>query len=173
MKYGLTLSLAAVSLALAGCDHHGWRGHRHADTAKIADDIKAKEAQWLKDYQSKNLEALAGQYSDDAAIAGPGDALATSDTDRRKALQGLISDPNFKLDFASDRVLVGKSGDLATSRGHYALTMTDKATSKPATSTGSYLTVYQKQDDGSWKAVEDFITPGPAPAAAAPAPAAK
>jgi ketosteroid isomerase-like protein len=51
--------------------------------------------------------------------------------------------------------------------------MTDKATSKPATSTGSYLTVYQKQDDGSWKAVEDFITPGPAPAAAAPAPAAK
>jgi ketosteroid isomerase-like protein len=167
-----TISLAlvaAATLALAGCDDHGWGGHRHADTAKIADDIKAKEAQWLKDYQSKDLEALVGQYSDDAAIAGPGDPLATSDTDRRKALQGLISDPNFKIDFASDRVLVAKSGDLATSRGHYSLTMTDKATSKPATGTGSYLTVYRKQDDGSWKAVEDFITPGPAPAAAAAA----
>jgi ketosteroid isomerase-like protein len=47
------------------------------------------------------------------------------------------------------------------------MTMTDKATNKPAESRGSYLTVYKKQADSSWKAVEDFITPGPAPAAAA------
>jgi ketosteroid isomerase-like protein len=45
------------------------------------------------------------------------------------------------------------------------MTVTDKATTKPATGTGSYLTVYKKEADGSWKAVEDFITPGPAPAA--------
>ena len=45
--------------------------------------------------------------------------------------------------------------------------MTDKATNKPVTSTGSYLTVFKKDDDGGWKAVEDFVTPGPAPAAAA------
>ena len=45
--------------------------------------------------------------------------------------------------------------------------MTDPATKKPLESTGSYLTVWQKQADGSWKAVEDFITPGPAPAGAA------
>jgi len=42
-----------------------------------------------------------------------------------------------------------------------------KATSKPVDSTGSYLTVYKKESDGSWKAVEDFITPGPAAAPAA------
>ena len=47
------------------------------------------------------------------------------------------------------------------------MTMTDKATGKPATSAGSYLTVYKRQADGSWKAVEDFITPGPAPTATA------
>lgn len=136
-----------------------------SDPAKIEQTIRAQEAAWLADYQKKDLEGLAGQYADDAAMAGPGEALATSEGQRRKSLQGLISDPNFKLDFASDRVLVAKSGDLATSRGHYTLTMTDKATNKPATGTGSYLTVYQKQADGSWKAVEDFITPGPAPAA--------
>jgi ketosteroid isomerase-like protein len=168
MKYGLKLGLAVSALALTGCDHHHW-GHRHADTAKIADDIKAKEAQWQKDFQSKDLEALVGQYSDDAAIAGPGDPLAATGTDRRKALQGLISDPNFSINFSSDRVLVAKSGDLASSRGHFSLTLTDKATNKPATMTGNYLTVYKRQDDDSWKAVEDFITPGPAAAAAAPA----
>jgi len=45
--------------------------------------------------------------------------------------------------------------------------MTDKATSKAADSQGSYLTVYKKQGDGSWKAVEDFITPSPAAEVAA------
>jgi ketosteroid isomerase-like protein len=168
MRYGLSLSLAAASaITLTGCHHDGWKGHHHADTAKIADDLKAREAQWQKDYAAKNVDALASQYADDAAIAGPGDPLATSQADRRKAIQGLTSDPNFALTFGSDRILVAKSGDLASSRGHYTLTMTDKATSKPVTSNGSYLTVFKKQDDGGWKAVEDFITPGPAPAAAA------
>ena len=168
MTNRITLSIAAIAaLALAGCDHHRWSGHHHADTAKIADEIRAKEAGWQKEYESKDVAALAGQYSDDGAIAGPGDPLATSGAERRKALQGMTSDPNFALTFGSDRILVARSGDLASSRGHYSLTMTDKATNKPVTSTGNYLTVFKKQDDGSWKAVEDFVVPG-APAAAQP-----
>lgn len=157
----LSLAVAATALALAACDHDGGRGRQHADTARIADDIKAKEAQWRKDYAAKNMDALAGQYASDAALASPGDPLAVTDTDRRKALQSLTADPNFALTFSSDRVLVAKSGDLASSRGHYSITTTDKATNKPVASSGSYLTVYRK-DDGGWKAVEDFITPGPA-----------
>jgi len=169
MTYGLKLSLAtAAALTLAGCDHDGWRGDHHADTAKIADDIKAREAQWNKDYADKNVSALAGVYAEDAAIASPGDPLATSGADRRKGLQSLTSDPNFALTFASDRVLVAESGELASSRGHYTITLTDKASGKPVTSSGSYLTVFKK-DGGDWKAVEDFITPGPAPAPAAAA----
>jgi ketosteroid isomerase-like protein len=39
---------------------------------------------------------------------------------------------------------------------------TDSATGKPRTEGGNYLTVWQKQKDGSWKAVEDFVTPGAA-----------
>ena len=46
------------------------------------------------------------------------------------------------------------------------MTTADPETKKPVEGAGSYLTVYKKQPDGSWKAVEDFITPGPAPAAA-------
>ena len=42
------------------------------------------------------------------------------------------------------------------------MTYTDPATKKPKTESGHYLTVYRKAADGSWQAVEDFITPGPA-----------
>jgi len=50
--------------------------------------------------------------------------------------------------------------EYAYTRGRYTLTMTGPDSGKPETSTGHYLTVWQKQADGSWKAVEDFITPG-------------
>jgi ketosteroid isomerase-like protein len=170
MRIATSFTLAATAaLALCGCDHKGWRNHHHPDPAKIAQDIKAQETQWQKDYADKNLNALAAHYAPDAALADVGSPVATSDSDRRKELGQLISDPNLNLTFAADRVQVARSGDLAYSRGHFTIRMTDKTTNKPSTSNGSYLTVWQKQPDDSWKAVEDFITPGPAAAPAAPA----
>lgn len=155
--------VAAAVLTASGCI----KGAQAADPAKAEADIRAQEAQWQKDYAARDVNALASHYADDAALGGPGDTLATTDADRRKALQAMVSDPNLKLTFASDRVAVAQSSDLASSRGHYSMTMTDKATGKPATSGGTYLTVYKKQSDGSWKAVEDFSTPGPAASTAA------
>jgi ketosteroid isomerase-like protein len=164
MKNVVPVMLAAVSaFAMSGCT----KGAEAAvDTSKIADSIKAQEAAWQKGYDDKDINVLAGEYADDAVLASPGDPLATTDIDRRKALQTLITDPNFKISFASDQVRVASAGDMASSRGHYTITMTDKASGKPVTSSGTYVTVYQKQGDGSFKSVEDVIIPGPAKAAA-------
>jgi ketosteroid isomerase-like protein len=164
MKTMLSMCVASALLLTSGCN----KTADAADTAKIADGIKAQEAQWEKDYAAKDVDALADHYAADAAMVAPGDPIASSEAERRKGLNALVSDPNFGLTFAADRVEVAQSGDMAYSRGHYSIRLTDKATSKPTSSDGTYLTVWRKQSDGSWKAVEDFITPGPA---AAPAPA--
>ncbi len=165
MKKLIPVMLAGMAaFAASGCT----KGAQAAvDTSKISDSIKAQEAGWQKGYADKDINVLAAEYADDAAVGTPGDALATTDVDRRKAMGTLLSDPNFKLNFASDRVLVASSGDMATSRGHYTITVSDKTTGKPATSSGTYLTVYKKQADGGFKAVEDMIIPGPAATAAA------
>jgi ketosteroid isomerase-like protein len=152
----------AAALAISGCTKSA---DAAADTSKIADTIKAQEAGWQKAYADKDLNALAGEYADDAVLGSPGDPLANTDVDRRKAIQSLIDDPNFKLSFASDDVRVASAGDMASSRGHYTITTTDKATSKPVTGSGTYLTVYKKQADGGFKAIEDMIIPGPSTAA--------
>jgi uncharacterized protein (TIGR02246 family) len=161
-KAFLLAATTVAAITVNGCT----QGAKAADPADAQTAIRALETQWEKDYAARDVSALAGHYVDDAALGGPGDPLATSDVDRRKTLAAMLTDKNLKLTFASDRIEVAQSGDLASSRGHYSMTMTDKATGKPATSSGSYLTVYKKQADGSWKAIEDFITPGPAPAAA-------
>jgi ketosteroid isomerase-like protein len=165
MKKLIPVMLAGMTaFAVTGCT----KGAEAAvDTSKISDSIKAQEAQWQKGYADKDINVLAGEYAEDAVLASPGDPPAATDIDRRKALGQLISDPNFKLSFATDRILVASAGDMATSRGHYTITTTDKATSKAATSSGTYLTVYKKQSGGDFKAVEDVIIPGPGTAAAA------
>ena len=159
MRTALALAVAASSLVLTGCNKDT---ESKIDASSIEKQIRDLETQWGKDYDSKNAESLASHYADDAGLANPGVAIATDATTRREAINGFVSDPAFKIQFASDRVAVATSGDLVSSRGHYTMTYTDPATKKPKTENGSYLTVYKKQPDGSQKAIEDFVTPGPA-----------
>lgn len=152
----LFVMLACGSVTLAGCKPQAAK----VDTAAVEKQLRANEARWNAAYASHDAEALAGAYADDAALANPGSALVTGRAAIRKETAAFASDPNLKVQFAADRIQVAASGDLAYTRGHYTLTMTDPETNKPANSAGSYLTVWQKQADGSWKAVEDFVTPG-------------
>ena len=159
----ITVALAAA-VCVSACNKGAVAS---ADKAQIEKQLRDNEAKWNAAYDARDSEALAGAYASDAALANPGSALVTGTVGIRKEIANFASDPNLKVDFAADRIQVAASGDLAYTRGHYKLTSTDPATKKPADSAGSYLTVWQKQSDGSWKAVEDFITPGPAPAAVA------
>ena len=151
---GLAMSVAACKPAA------------NVDVAAEEAAIRAKETAWMEAYNRHDADALAAQYQDDAGLAGPGAAIMTDAANRAVFLKTFASDPALKVDFSSDRILVANCGDLASSRGHYTMTFTDPSTKQPKTETGYYLTVYRKQADGSWKAIEDFTTPGP------PAPAA-
>jgi ketosteroid isomerase-like protein len=74
----------------------------------------------------------------------------------------MLADPKFALSFAPDKVVVAASGDLAYTSGTYSQTATDPKTHAVAHETGTYVTVYHKASEGSWKAVADINTPGPA-----------
>ena len=154
----------AAAVCVTGCNKGA---EASADTAKIEKQLRDNEAKWNAAYAARDSEALAAAYASDAALANPGSALVTGSVGIRKEVANFASDPNLQVVFGADRIQVASSGDLAYTRGHYKLTSTDPATKKPADSVGSYLTVWQKQSDGNWKAVEDFVTPGPAPAAVA------
>ena len=79
----------------------------------------------------------------------------------RKVFADASTDPNFEVHFASDKIDVAGSGDLAYARGKFTEKYTDQKTGKVMTDSGSYITVYKKQKDGSWKAVEDFAAADP------------
>jgi uncharacterized protein (TIGR02246 family) len=151
---------AAISLTLGGCDKSsGGAGAANADTIKQA--IKADEDKWNKDVKAKDTEALAGHYADDAYFVPPGAPAADGSTAIRQFYANALTDPAIDVQIASDKVDVAASGDLAYSRGHFAEKYTDKKTGKVMTDAGTYVAVYKKQDDGSWKIVQDFAAANP------------
>ena len=153
------MGISIGALALAGCN----AAAEPVDKAAIERQLRKNEQQWNRAYAQRDAAALAGMYAEDAALANPGANMAKGAAAIRKETEAYTKDPNLKVVFQASRIQVADSGDLAYTRGNYQLTMTDPKTKQPHNSTGYYLTVWQKQDDGSWKAVEDFVTPGAPP----------
>jgi uncharacterized protein (TIGR02246 family) len=155
-SFGL-LGAAAVALFAAACQKQA----ADADPAAVQNALKADEKKWNEDFKAKNGEALIGHYADDAYFVTPGGA-ANGRTAIRKVYSDALPDHYFSVNFASDKIDVSKSGDLAYARGHFSESYQDPKTHQVVSDSGSYITVYKKQDDGSWKAVEDFATADPA-----------
>lgn len=156
------LGALGAAAAVAGCQ----QGAQPADAGQIEAQLTEAETKWNHAYAKRDAAALADMYADDAALANPDADLVSGKTAISEAVKGFASDPNLAVEFRSDRVQVAASGDLAYTRGRYTMTMTDPKTKGPYTSKGNYLTVWQKQADGSWKAVEDFVTTGAPPTVA-------
>lgn len=151
---------AALALTLGGCGKsNGAKGASDPDSVKQT--IEKDQSKWNQDFKAKDSEALSSHYADDAYFVAPGLAPADGSTEIRKIYATGTTDPAFTVEFASDKVDVSSGGDMAYARGHFTEKYTDKDTNKVMSTSGSYLTVYKKQDDGSWKVVEDFAVPDP------------
>jgi uncharacterized protein (TIGR02246 family) len=144
---------AALALAATACQKQIGGANSSPDAVKTA--IKADEKAWNAQFKSRDSEGLIGHYADDAFFVASG-VKADGSTEIRKAYTDALTDHNFMVSFASDKIDAAGSGDMAYARGHFSETYTDPKTSKVMTGSGSYLTVYRKQGDGSWKAVEDY-----------------
>jgi uncharacterized protein (TIGR02246 family) len=169
MNRKLAVSTLALTIALAGCgrcgDHHGKEGrHGRADSAAAANEVKRTEAGMLAAWKAKDSAKVAGFYADDAVVAVPGAPAQRGAAAIRAATDGDLKDPAFAIDFTNEKTGVAADGDMAYTRGSFRVAFTDPKTKQVRSESGSYLTVFRKQDDGSWKAIEDYATPGAAEA---------
>ena len=148
----LTACLALTAFA-AGCSN------APAPVADTRDaDVRAVhdvEAAWVKDVATKDADKFASYFTDDGAGLYPGAPTLNGKAAIKAGMAPFLADPNFSLTFQSTHAEASKGGDMVYSYGTYTLTMTNPKTKKPATDKGKFLTVFEKQADGSWKAVAD------------------
>jgi len=120
--------------------------------------IRASVVEWDKAAIAKDLEKTISFYAPDATIFPPNAAIATTPEQRRQLWSQLLSTPGMTVSFATTKVEVARSGDIAYETGTYELTSTDKK-GKATTSKGKYVVVWKKQPDGKWKAAADIWNP--------------
>ena len=118
--------------------------------------IKDGEIAWSADFGAKDPEKLASHYADDATLMMPDAPIIMGKDAIRPALKAMMSDKNLALSFTTTTAQVAKGGDYAYTQGTYSMTATNPKTKKVVAEKGKYLTVYKKQSDGSWKAIEDI-----------------
>ena len=158
-----------VFLSAGGCDRSGHRGgaatNREADVAGIKAAIQADQDKWNEEYHArpKSAEALAAHYAPDAYIVPAGMNPMSGQLNIGPLFAALARDQDFDMSFAPDRIEVAASGDLAVARGRFSDRYTDPRTNAVKSETGTYINVYKKQADGSWKVIEDFSTIDAAP----------
>ncbi|MCA1654427.1 MAG: SgcJ/EcaC family oxidoreductase [Sphingomicrobium sp.] len=161
---GKTKLLMAVVLAAfaASCDKSERGKATTGDGANVKQAIATIEAGWNQAFHTKNLDALVTPYASDAVFVLPGAPAQVGTSAIRGVYAAALKDPNFDVTLTSDRLEVAQSGDLALSQGHLTMKGTDPKTKQPTTTmTGPYVTVFKKQADGSWKAIQDWVAANP------------
>jgi len=119
--------------------------------------VKATEAAWVNDIATKDADKYASYYSDDASLLMPNTPIITGRANIEAALKPMLADPNFALTFQSTLAEASKGGDFVYTVGTYSMTMSDPKDKAPVTDKGKYLTVFEKQPGGNWKAVADIV----------------
>ena len=118
--------------------------------------IRETEAGWNQAWAARDADKIASYWADDATLMMTNVAPIHGNADIRSGLKPMLEGSGLGLKFEADKVEVGRSGDIAYVQGHYEMHTTDPKSKKTMVEKGKYLTVYRKQPDGAWKAIEDI-----------------
>ena len=163
----VTIYALLLSLPLVACKE------KAPDTTADAQAIRDGETTWVKDWQAKDVDKIVAHYSPDAVLMIAGVPAMKGSDAIKSGVGPMLKDPHLSLTFSPTAVVIAKGDDLAYTQGIYTMTYTEPKTGMTLIEKGKYVTVYKKQDDGSWKAIEDIDNAdGPAVPAPTEAPAA-
>src|ERR1700688_897780 len=150
MRTRNAVAVAVVMVAVTAC-----KTTPAPDPARDEAAIRAADARWLAAAQAHDLEGSLSYWSDDAILMVSGaPAMAGKDAIRRY-VAGAFAIPDFSISWATDRVWVAKSGDIAYATGTTRISMT-ASDGKPVVEHDNAVTVWRKDPDGSWKCVVDI-----------------
>jgi uncharacterized protein (TIGR02246 family) len=134
-------------LSLTSCSN------READARALRE---GEVAAFVKDWGGKDAARIAAHYSDDGNLMVSNGPTMTGKDAISKTMKDALTDPNWSLALQPVQVEVSKGGDLAYTRGTYVLTATDPGSKKAVKEKGRFITVFRKEADGSWKAIQDI-----------------
>lgn len=130
------------------------------DRAAQAEQIRANQLAWGRDWVARNAEAIIARYAPDAVLFVPGEPPTRGVASFAPFIREILKNPNFSLAWTVDEVRVGAGGDIGFVTGRYVQHNPTAEGRSYTVETGSYVTTYEKRN-GAWLGVAEINTPGP------------
>jgi uncharacterized protein (TIGR02246 family) len=144
-----TILLIFSFLVLLGCAEK-------VDLKADQEVLNSMIAEWDRNAKAGNFAALADTYIDNAMLIEDGNVLTGKEAIRNsfQSIHEQYNVPECNNKIEDMRI----SGDLAVLRGSFSGTFVPKEAGEPINKKGLWVTVYQRQTDGSWKRAYSFGT---------------
>ncbi len=110
------------------------------------------EARFAKDVAARGGAAFADWFAGDGVALGNGAAPNIGKISIAKSANWSAKD--YQLSWTPTDALMGPSGDMGYTWGHYEGRSKD-ASGNPVLTSGRYITIWRKEPDGNWKVVLD------------------
>ncbi len=112
---------------------------------------------WFEAYSTSETPAdvFAGNVVDDSYLLPPGAPMSKGRESIREAIAGLEAMDGFSITWAPSAAQVGGDAQMGYTIGTYEMKMAPEGS--PITINGKYLTVWEKQTDGSWMVSADMF----------------
>lgn len=135
------------------------------DLAAERSSLMAADRAWAEAYAGSDAPAdvFADNVVDHATLLPPDAPIAKGRESIRETIAALESMEGFSVSWAPDSAVVSADGQMGYTIGQYQMSMAPEGS--PVTINGKYLTVWEKQEDGSWMVSADMFNAGPPPEA--------
>lgn len=133
------------------------------DRDAVLETVRATEQAQLQAIASKDLRGAVRNYEDDAVLVTPGEPPAEGGEAIAAAFDGMLADPNLKIEITPGAAWVSEAGDLAvtTSTAHYFTS--EPGSERPVELAVSNQTVWRKATGKPWMIVSDYNVELPQP----------
>ena len=132
---------------IIGCEKQNEVGDVEADISAINNNID----QYASSMNAGDLNRWISLWADDAIQMAPDAPAVIGKEQIRAKYESIFPLFIFKMSIANEDVKIG--GDLACSYGNYTVSMTPKAGGETIVIDGKYLSIEERQADGSWKII--------------------
>jgi ketosteroid isomerase-like protein len=154
-----TLAVAATVVASAflttGCG--GGSGALERQVAQWEAELMAADEAFAATIETEGLSRWGSFFSEDAAVVQQGVGEITGVENIQARMDGVANAVSL-FTWAPDRASVSAGGDLGYTVGRYR-TRTMTPDGIELESTGIYVSIWRRQDDGSWKVEMDLGNP--------------
>lgn len=127
------------------------------DKAAEAEKLMRLSRDWSRVAESGDIEKTLSYWSDSAVVISSGDPTIQGKDGIRKMVESSLRNPGFKIFWEPKKAEISESGDFGYLLEETTITITDSAR-KTISQHYNGITIWKRQDDGSWKNVVDVLS---------------